>query len=217
MWSQRIPQSLATARPWRWLAGLLLVGCALGCASVNDVGGRPVREIDPSRPGTPLTGTGPESQDVLAIADKMMRSLLGAPVIANAVNPPTVVLLDFRNRSRFAIDTNIFLRKLRVSLNSRAGGRMIFLGRERMDDVVGEREAKRAGTVSVDPTKQHRAPAGADYFLTGNVTSLSKSSRSGREDYLLYVFSLIDAESSAVVWEDEFEIKRVGQDDAVYR
>ncbi|MEI6632749.1 MAG: penicillin-binding protein activator LpoB [Chlamydiota bacterium] len=168
-------------------------------------------------PGTPMAGTGPESQDLLAIADRMTQSLLRAPVVAHAKEPPTVVLLSFRNRSRFPINADIFLKKLRVQLNSAAAGRIIFLGRERMDDVLSERRAKRSGLASASPEKRHNLPAGADYFLSGSIDGLAKNSAYGREDYLLYIYQLIDAESSAVVWEDQFEIKRVGLDDAVYR
>ena len=188
-----------------------------GCGGGRHRKGMSVREVDPRLPGTPMAGTGPESQDLLAIADKMTQSLLRAPVISRAERPPTVVLLSFRNRSRFPINSNIFLRKLRVQLNSTAAGRMIFLGRERMDDVLNERRAKRLGMASSSPEKMHDLPAGADYLLSGSIDGLAKNSAYSREDYLLYIYQLIDAESSAVVWEDQFEIKRVGLDDAVYR
>jgi len=197
---------------WRvWLV-LGLMAIVAGCASEAYV-----RDIDPSRPGTPLAGTGPESQDVLVIADKMMRSLLGTPTIANASRPPTIALIELKNKSRFAVNSDIFLRKLRVTLNSKAAGRMIFLDRENMELVRKEREAKRAGELSADPSLQQKAIAGADYFLTGNVDGLSNASQFGREDYLLYTFRMVDAESSAMVWEDEYETKRVAQEDAVYR
>ena len=202
-------------RVGRCLLAAVLIA-AVGCSTVDDTPGRRVREIDPSRPGM-MSGTGPESQDVLAISDKMMRSLLSAPAIANASKPPTVALLKFRNRSRFPINSRLFLKKLRLSLNRKASGRVIFLARERMADVLAEREAKRSGALSSDPTKAHAAVAGADYFLTGDLDGLAKSSAGGRSDYLLYSFQLIDPESSAVLWEDEFETKRAGQEDAVYR
>jgi PBP1b-binding outer membrane lipoprotein LpoB len=197
---------------WRTWFVLGLAALATGCASEAYV-----RDMDPSRPGTPLAGTGPESQDVLVIADKMMRSLLGTPAIANASRPPTIALIELKNKSRFAVNTDIFLRKLRVTLNSKAAGRMLFLDRENLELARKEREAKRAGELSADPALQQKAMAGADYFLTGNVDGLSKSSQYGREDYLLYTFRMVDAESTVVVWEDEYETKRVSQEDAVYR
>lgn len=197
---------------WRTWLVLGIAALVTGCASEAYV-----RDMDPSRPGTPLAGTGPESQDVLIVADQMMRSLLGTPVIANASRPPTIALIELKNKSRFAINSDIFLRKLRATLNSKAAGRMIFLDREQLELVRKEREAKRAGELSADPALQQKAPAGADYFLTGNIDGLSKASQYGREDYLLYTFRMVDAESTAIVWEDEYETKRVAQEDAVYR
>jgi len=199
--------------------GLLLAGALVlqACAPrLDNTPGIPVREVDPTQPGI-VSGTGPESQDVVVIGDQMMRSLLGCPVVSNAPKAPTVCLLDFTNNSRFAINTNLFLRNLRSELNSKAGGRVVFLAREDLGAVLAERRAKRTGEASFDPATQHEAVAGADYFLTGTFDTLSKASGAGRSDYMLYTFRLVDSESSAIVWEDKFEVKRVGQDDAVYR
>lgn len=195
------------------LAGVL----ASSCAPVNDSRGQPVRDVPPHSSGFPPAGTGPESKDVLAIADRMMRSLLSAPVVAEAERPPTVVLLEFRNYSRFPVDSQLFLRKLRSQLNSRASGRLVFLGRERMNDIIEEGRRKRSGEVMSAPDHGRTAPGGAEYFLTGELRGLAKASAAGRSDYLVYIFTMIDAKTSAVVWEDEFETKRFGQDDPVYR
>ncbi len=185
-------------------------------SGLNDTPGQPVREISPSRAGI-ARGTGPESQDVLSLADKMLRSILAAPAIANAPHPPTIVLLPLTNKTRFMIESDIFTKKLRAELNTKATGRAIFLGRERMPAIQAERELKREEGFTSDPALHQKGPAGADYFLSGDMTGLSKNSTSGAEDYILYTFQLIDAESSAIVWEDEWEMKRVGQDDVVYR
>jgi hypothetical protein len=121
------------------------------------------------------------------------------------------------NRSRFTMESDVFSRKLRVALNSKAAGRMVFLARDQWETIKAERDAKRAGEVSGDPSKMVDKPYGADYQLRGWLGGLSSRSRRGQEDYLLYTFSLTNLESSAVVWEDEFETKRAGQEGAEYR
>jgi len=59
--------------------------------------------------------------------------------------------------------------------------------------------------------------AAIDYFLTGELTGLSQASSSGRSDYILYTFRLIDAETGLEGWENFDEIKKEGLEDAAYR
>ena len=50
---------------------------------------------------------------------------------------------------------------------------------------------------------------GVDFYLTGELIGLNKTSRSSRSDYTLIFFQLIDAETSNIIWEDSYEVKRV--------
>jgi hypothetical protein len=59
--------------------------------------------------------------------------------------------------------------------------------------------------------------AGADYFLTGELTGLSQVASTGQSDYVLYTFRLINAETSVEEWENFHEIKKEGLEDAAYR
>ena len=58
---------------------------------------------------------------------------------------------------------------------------------------------------------------GTDYFLTGTLQGLSTRTAAGTSDYILYDFHLVDARTSAIVWEDHAEIKKQGLEDAAYR
>ena len=58
---------------------------------------------------------------------------------------------------------------------------------------------------------------GADFFLTGKLSSLTTRSSKGVSDYILYTFQLIDARTSDIIWEGFEEIKKQGLEDAVYR
>jgi PBP1b-binding outer membrane lipoprotein LpoB len=199
------------------LAVVGLAGCTTYGSNLQNVPGRPVREVPVSRPAM-VSGTGPEAQDVVAISDQMVRSLLSTPVIANADHPPTVAVLPVENKTRFPINADIFVSRLRAELNSRAAGRMVFLARNRIDAVMAERDLRREHGFTADPSRLQSGPAGADYFLTGTMEGISRADAYGRmADYILYQFQLIDSESSAIVWEDMYDIQRAGQNDAVYR
>ena len=103
-----------------------------------------------------VAGTGVESQDLVMVTDKMARSILGIPQVANAPTPPTIVLDPVDNQTRFPINKEIFLTRIRAQLNSKASGKLIFLARAQMDTLEKERNRKREGqfSASSDPTVQ---------------------------------------------------------------
>jgi curli biogenesis system outer membrane secretion channel CsgG len=129
-----------------------------------------------------------------------------------------VVVLDpVENKTRFPINKDIFLTRIRAQLNSRAQGKVIFLARDRMATLERERNLKREGALTSASNPNVQEFQGADYFLTGTLEGLSTRTRAGTSDYILYSFQLIDARTSAIVWEDMAEVKKQGLEDAAYR
>ena len=200
------------------LAAAGLTALLSGCASsgVKNPSGVPVTEMKADERGF-VTGTGVESQDLVAVTDKMARGILGLSQIANATTPPRVALDPVINETRFPINKDIFLTRIRTQLNSKSQGKVIFLARERMAALEKEREMKRAGQVTstTDPTRQEFK--GADYFITGKLQGLTTKTKAGTSDYVLYSFQLIDVRTSEIVWEDSAEMKKQGLEDAAYR
>ena len=194
-------------------AAALIAGCASG---VQNPSGVPVTRLNADEQGF-VAGTGVESQDLVAVTDKMARSILATPEIQKAQGLPRVVLLPVENQTRFAFNKDIFLDRIRVQLNSKAQGKVRFLARDRMEALEKEREMKRAGqlTSSSDPVVQEFK--GADFFLTGKLSGMTTKARAGTSDYILYTFQLIDPRTSDIIWEDSAEIKKQGTEDAAYR
>lgn len=200
------------------LLPLTTAALVAGCASsgVKNPSGVPVTRMNADEQGF-VAGTGIESQDLVAVTDKMARSILGIQQIANAAAPPIIVLDPVNNETRFPINKDMFLSRIRGELVKKSGGKVTFLARERMAALEKERNLKREGAVtsSSDPTVQEFK--GADYFLTGELKGLSTRTAAGTSDYILYDFHLIDARTSVIVWEDNAEIKKQGLEDAAYR
>jgi PBP1b-binding outer membrane lipoprotein LpoB len=200
------------------LSGSILSLAAAGCASsgVKNPSGVPVTHMNADEQGF-VAGTGIESQDLVTVTDKMARSIMGVPEIASAPTPPFVVLDPVNNETRFPINKDLFLTRIRTSLNSKCRGKVMFLARDRMAALEKERNLKREGSVtaSSDPTVQEFK--GANYFLTGSLQGLSTRTKAGTSDYILYAFQLIDARTSVIIWEDSAEIKKQGLEDAAYR
>ncbi len=161
-----------------------------------------------------LGGTGIESTDILTVSRKMALSILEVPEIMRANGTPRIALLPVKNNTRFIINKDIFTQKIRLELNKNVSGKVRFLARDRMDDILKERQAKRNDLVTAS---KEGDLAGVDFYLTGELTGLSKAANSNRSDYILMSFQLIDAETSDIIWEDAYETKRVGAAGVVYQ
>jgi PBP1b-binding outer membrane lipoprotein LpoB len=193
----------------------LFAGCAT-TRGVQNPSGVPGTEMRPDERGW-VGGTGPESQDLVAVTDKMARSILSIPQIVRAHVQPSIVLEPVVNNTRFPINKDIFLTRLRTQLNSKAMGQVSFLDREMMKTLERERELKRSGQVTASADPNLVEFGGADYFLTGKLDGMTTRTSAGTSDYVLYSFRLTDARTSRIVWEDVAEIKKQGLEDAAYR
>ncbi|MDA1275088.1 MAG: penicillin-binding protein activator LpoB [Verrucomicrobia bacterium] len=192
----------------------ILLGCAT--SGVKNPSGVPVTEMRADERGF-VAGTGVESQDLVAVADKMARSILGVPEIARAQSIPRVVLEPVINDTRFPINKDIFLTRIRGQLNIQARNKVRFLAREQMAALEKEQALKRSGQVTASSDPNIVEFKGADYFLTGKLQGMTTRTSAGISDYILYSFQLIDARTSDIVWEDQAEIKKQGLEDAAYR
>jgi penicillin-binding protein activator len=199
-------------------AVLALAALVTGCASsgVKNPSGIGVTTMRADEQGF-VAGTGIESQDLVVVTEKMARSILSVPQIANAATPPVVVLDPVENKTRFPINKDIFLTRIRTQLNSKSAGKVTFLARERMAALEKERNLKREGAITATSDPNVQEFKGADFFLTGSLEGLSTRNTAGTSDYILYAFQLIDARTSVIIWEDSAEIKKQGLEDAAYR
>jgi PBP1b-binding outer membrane lipoprotein LpoB len=196
-------------------AAALLAGCATD-AGVQNPSGVPVTEMRPDERGF-VAGTGIESQDLVSVTDKMSRSILAIPEIARAQVKPYIVLDPVVNNTRFPINKDIFLTRIRTQLNSKAFGRVSFLDREIIKTLERERALKQSGQVTASSDPNIVEFRGADYFLTGKLDGMTTKTSAGMSDYVLYSFRLTNARTSEIVWEDSAEIKKQGLEDAAYR
>lgn len=195
-------------------AGGLLAGCA--SSGVRNPNGTGVTVMKADEAGF-VGGTGVESQDLVQVSDKMARSILGLRQIQNAQGTPRVILDPVINNTRFPINKDIFLSRIRVELNKNAGGRVVFLARERMAALEKERALKQSGQVTSSSDPNVVEFKGGDFILTGKLDGMSTRTSKGVSDYILYTFQLIDTRTTDIIWEDSAEIKKQGLEDAAYR
>ena len=197
------------------VAPAFFAGCAAS-QGVQNPSGVAVTEMRPDEHGT-VAGTGIESQDLVAVTDKMARSILAIPQITRAQTPPRIVIDPVKNDTRFPINKDLFTDRIQSQLISKSTGRVVFLARDRMQTLERERALKQSGQVTASADPNVVEFRGADYFLTGKLGGLTTRTGAGTSDYILYSFQLIDARTSEIVWEDSSEIKKQGLEDAAYR
>lgn len=205
----------------------ILCGLLLGCAStgVKNPSGVPVTEMKADERGF-VSGTGIESQDLVAVTDKMARDILGIEQITRAQGAPKVYLLPVENNTRFPINKDLFLDRIRAQLNEKARGKVRFLARNASPDgspqrimqaLEREKTLKESGAVTSNAGQPAAQFSGADFLLTGKLGSLTTRTSRGVGDYVLYTFQLVDVRTSEIVWESSAEIKKQGLEDAAYR
>ena len=194
---------------WRCLllaisASLLLAGCVKTVQTTY---------VDPDAYGA-VEGTGIEARDVRAVSTEMATELLAAAPVQSFEGVPRLAVLPVENRSLFLIDQEIFPTLITDMLVQNAAGQLAVLNRDIVAEIMAEREKKRAGEVDAG---ELRAMAGADYFLEGEVQSLSASNYAAQSDYVVVRFQLTDAETGIVGWSNSYQMKKEGSWGVMYQ
>lgn len=199
------------------LAALAVLASRPAAAGPDEPG---VNYVDPGSTGQ-VRGVGVESQDIAAISDTMVKDLLADPTIVGRPKAPRIIVDPeyFHNESTQRLNKNLLTDKLRITLQRASRGRLVFVSRESAAMVAQERQLKRDGETDVGTTGLAKAQLGADYRMIGRITTLdSRSGKTGTvERYTQVSFELVDLETGESVWSNQYEMKKAGTDDAIYR
>ena len=190
------------------LAAILMTCLLFGCATT-----RATTYVDPDAYGA-VEGTGIEARDARAVASEMSRELVDSQVIGSFQGVPRIAVLPVENRSSQIFDAEILTSLITDTLINNAAGKMAFLNRDDIDEIMREREMKRNGMLDSSGAS---ALAGADFFLTGEVRSLSATTYEARSDYFVIRFQLTDAESGIIHWSNSYEFKKEGSWGVMYQ
>lgn len=173
----------------------LLVGCATGVTKRVDLDAEMVYDEQST-----------SVQDYRTVSDQMARSLVQLNIIQKAQSPPTIAFLEVENRTNRFIDTLGFQEKIRTNLLKNSQGKFYFLDRSAINSLIEERRRKEKGVTSAS-AKFSNAILGADFFLTGSIHSINRVQGTQKTEYTRYSFRLTDADTSLIVWEDEYETR----------
>jgi curli biogenesis system outer membrane secretion channel CsgG len=189
-----------------------LLALSLAAFAAAGCGGHSMKRVNAGSDDD-VGGTGIDSADVIAFTDKAAPALANA-LLASPKNDIVVAFPPIKNETSQPMNTAVVSDRLRGALVKQCGARVRFLAREQLDQIMKEREAKDKGVYS---STEKKALLGADYFLTGRFTSVSKRADGDRADYFHLMLDLVDTEDSHVAWTDSFEFKKVGDAGVIYQ
>ncbi len=116
-----------------------------GCATPGSTQPTHTRIIDPSQEDD-IGGSFIESGDIQTVAARMCPEILSVPEIAGNPDVTRIAIAPVRNSTRYVIDQDIFMKRLRLALNENSGGKVRFFSQESnvasvRKTVVQERES----------------------------------------------------------------------------
>lgn len=197
-----------------------LVGCATYTSKVDNSAGRPTKYMD-MEDVTDTEHVGIEAQDIVAMCDKMMRSMMANPILANSQRPPHVIIDSegFTNESADVINLNIITDRIRNGLVRASKGRMRFVSQHAAMLVEKQKKLKAKGITGQGTTAYSKTTLGADYQLWGRITALQNvSNKTGLVDRMTYIsFEMTDLQTGEIVWADDFGFRKGAADDVIYR
>jgi PBP1b-binding outer membrane lipoprotein LpoB len=200
------------------LAAVMLSACA--SSGVVNQSGTSSKYVDVTA-ASKSSSVGIESNDIVNMTSQMVQSMRRSPALFNRSVAARVLVDDseFSNEGTSRINKKTITNRLRVGLNHAAEGNLVFVSRQNIARILKERELKRSGTVDQGTIRQTQATAGVDFLLGGMITTLDEvdDKSGGKSRYHHIVFEMLDLELGTIVWTDDFEFKKAGTDDAVYR
>ena len=148
--------------------------------------------------------------DMRRIADAMVQSLSESRVISSVRRPPVVLVTLVKNKTAEHIDMKSMTDKIRTSLIK--SGKFRFTEKSVREEIAGELEYQgESGYVDATTARKKGRQIGAEYFLTGEITS--RTQEVGKKKYIYYKanFNLVNIDTGIIDWSDEKELRKFYQ------
>lgn len=149
--------------------------------------------------------------DLRLLSEKMASSILSNPPIAERTDNPVVIVYGISNKTSEHIDTKALTDSIRTRLVK--SGKLRFVNETQRENVEREIEQMQ-GRVSPETQVRLGAQVGAEYMLTGTLSSIEKEEmkqvRTHRKNLLYYklTMELTKINTALIEWTEEQEIIR---------
>ena len=196
---------------------LLLIASAgcVNCSCVKTPSGVPVTEKKADATGftrvnRDVGGTLMGSQEIVAGIDRLAHSIMQIPEIAKTRGISRVVMEPLVNETRFPINKDLILTRIRGLLNEKTRSKVQFVAREYASALNQQRFLKQDGQVTgtADPDFVEGGVNDVDFFLVGKLQAETVQTSAGISDYILLSLQLFKVRTGKFVWEGQQEIRR---------
>ena len=159
---------------------------------------------DPEAVETTTVGWG--STDLQTTAEKMVNSMLVHPAITER-NRPVVYVGKLLNKTSEHIDTKGITDKIRTAL-VRSGKVRATAVSDVPDELLKQLEYMESGMVDPQRAARIGRQVGWDYYLYGEIMSITKERGRVTDVYYKITLNLVDTETALIEWADEKEIRK---------
>lgn len=144
--------------------------------------------------------------DLQIIADQLSQSLLNSGLVLTQHRKPAIIISLFTNATDEHIDILSLTNMIRTKLLKTKKFR--FLNERLRKALAKEYEYQLSGYVSPETAKMKGKQIGADWLISGHITSIKQPV--GRKEIVYYKTTLevTDLETSEILWADEIELKK---------
>jgi hypothetical protein len=150
--------------------------------------------------------------DLKAVTEKMISSMLTNPPISKRDDRPVVIIYGLTNRTDEHLDTQALAEKIQTGLTR--SGKVRFIDKQARNKIAKEIGYQRGGMVTPDTRVKLGKQVGAEYMITGSITSITAEEGRGfrikgtRVKYYKIALNLTDINTNIIEWSDEQEFAR---------
>ncbi|MDP2600743.1 MAG: penicillin-binding protein activator LpoB [Deltaproteobacteria bacterium] len=161
--------------------------------------------VDPNK--TDLLSDQFVETDMQKIAKSLSKSLLDSSIAKeSAEHKPSVIMSLFTNATDEHIDMISLSQKIRTDIYK--GQKFTFLNERLRESMKKEYEYEASGFVSPETAKKKGKQIGADYLISGHLSSIRQPV--GRREIVYYktTLELTNLSTGQIAWTDEVELKK---------
>jgi uncharacterized protein (TIGR02722 family) len=149
--------------------------------------------------------------DAKKTAKHMVAGMLEKPWLAkytsgNGGKTPFVIVDDVENRTDEHLDVKILTDYLQDELLN--SGKVSFVNKEKRQSLLEEIKYQQSGQVDKKSAKQEGRQIGADFILSGNVTSQTHTNGGIKTVTYFTTLTLTNIETFGLEWSTKYEIKK---------
>lgn len=144
--------------------------------------------------------------DLQLIAKKISGSILDSPIVKDSSKKPVFQIERVSNKTSEHIDMESLTDKIKVELIQ--SGKVLFSDKSLRDNVAQELEYQKSEYVDQGTAKRAGGQIGADYLLTGVISSIVQEAGKNKLVYYKSTFNLTNLKNNIIEWSDEKELRK---------